>query len=114
MKYSKEQYAGMAEALRQAKRYLLTGNKAHRRWSGKTPYICFALSDAASAGDASWVHADFAKRVINRRLGRFPTVAHWLFARGVIDAVSPFTRDLQDYRHRWVDALIAEFEEKAQ
>lgn len=112
MKYSKKQYAGMAEALRQAKPYLLTGKEMRWQWRGKTPFICFALM-AAHAGDVCYAHADRTECEISRRLDYHATVAHWLFDRGIIEAMFPYTSDLQDYRHRWVDALIAEFEEKA-
>ena len=79
----------------------------------KSPFICDNLLD--SGGPA----AREAKDIISERLGGCWSIEDWLVDNGYIPerlAHQKYSKDTQDliqaYRHRWLDALIAEFENK--
>jgi hypothetical protein len=97
-----------SEVFRAAKKYLNRGNE------DKTDYICGAISDVEYAKLATARVADRARHVINSRLGEEVSVTHWLKVRGFVPMnKSPYNNlQVQKYRHRWLNALIREFEAK--
>lgn len=110
MSYTKEQRRKIHEALIRLKDNLWDGvNDAN--WFNKHTYICGAANGAP--------HETLVQKMIRERLGFSRTVEEWLEENVVgfeFDRFSywyfntPLTsKDIQDYRHRWVDALIVEF-----
>ncbi len=107
-----------SEAFKQAKQRL--------RPLGPTQFICHALAEAAYG--RSVMVADFDLHVIHKtqkagfktaiktitdRIGGEGTLEVWLGAQGIyIWDLSDIREQMQAYRHRWLDALIAEFEAK--
>lgn len=66
-------------------------------------YICHALYKAGRG-------AEVARIEVNWRLGGHPTVRSWLLGNG-ISSESEMTFDaLMEYRLRWLDAIIEEFD----
>lgn len=96
---NKRDRRGIAAAFRAAKALLWNG-----RGQFKYPsMICAALwmTDSANANEAA--------HVIRMRLGNHLSVEDWLCANGIANRIDD--REAQAYRHRWLDALIAEFED---
>lgn len=97
-----------SEVFRAAKFYLNRGNE------DKTDYICGAISDVERAKLVTSKAADRARAVVGIRLGDSVSVTSWLKERGFV----PINKDpynnvqVQKYRHRWLNALIKEFEAK--
>lgn len=116
-------------ALRCAKAYLWDGEgELWQHWD-KDAYICAALARAYVAGDITKKALVNTRGVIMDRLAPSTMVSEWLDKNvGVKDVdkalkhYSIFSKhnepsdfwmhQLQTYRHRWVDALIKEFEAK--
>lgn len=95
--------------------------------------VCFALSDARRAGAISMASEDRVGEIISDRIQPFTFATTWL-AYAVTTGKTPpknynnisaaeYTKysrwkrvqrevDLQAWRHRWVDQMIAEFEAK--
>jgi len=97
----------IAKAFKAAKKYL---------WKGEingpgTSYICFALSKAEDNGDITQEQSDCACDVISERLGgTYATVPSWLRERIGARAFNKVTfKQIQAYRHAWLDQLIKEF-----
>lgn len=96
--FSKDERRLIVGALTACKPYLAKTERDIRDGS-KRMFICHALNHSWHSG------ADLAKKVIMTRLAGNPTVGQWLHRRGLVG-----TRvEIQQYRHRWVDALIQEF-----
>jgi hypothetical protein len=107
-----------SEAFKQAKQCL--------KPIGQAGYICHALAEAAygrsvltvGTGDG-WKNiyttrkAGFktAIKVITDRIGSDAPLESWLTANG-IEYWKQEPAQMRAYRHRWLDALIAEFEAK--
>jgi hypothetical protein len=107
-----------SEAFKQAKQCL--------KPIGKANYICHALAEAlygrsvltVGAGDG-WqkIHTTrksgfkTAIKVITNRIGSDAPLESWLSRNG-IGYWKQELGQMQAYRHRWLDALIAEFEAK--
>jgi hypothetical protein len=97
-----------SEAFRVAKNYLNKGNQ------DKTDYICAAIGDAEDDKLVTIKAANHARWVIGSRLRDNATVTSWLKEQGFIPRYqnSYNNKQVQAYRHRWLDALIKEFEAK--
>jgi hypothetical protein len=108
-----------SEAFKQAKQHLIP--------TGRCVFICHALAEAAY--DRSIMAADFdwhvvlttkkpgfktAIKTITDRIGNEGgTLDVWLNRQGIpVWEMHDRREQLQAYRHRWLDALIAEFESK--
>ncbi len=97
-----------SEVFRVAKMYLNKGNQ------DKTDYICQAIGEAERVDLVTSRAAYRASDVIGIRLGNSVSVTGWLKERGYV----PMNKDpynnvqVQKYRHRWLNALIKEFEAK--
>ncbi len=104
MKYTKKERTQMATALRQCKKFLRDGKEG----STGEDFICIALMDTDAVGNY------MARAEICSRLGDMETVECWLSQQKLLGSLmrhSPASRDrqVQQYRHRWVNALIKEF-----
>ena len=97
-----------SEVFRVAKMYLNKGNQ------DKTDYICQAIGTAEYDKLVTSKAANRAARIINKRLDGNMSVTSWLKDRGFIPInQDPFNnKQVQKYRHRWLNALIREFEAK--
>jgi hypothetical protein len=97
-----------SEVFRVAKNYLNKGNQ------DKTDYICAAIGHAEEDELVTWKASMRARQVIGSRLQDNATVTSWLKDRGYIPMrQDPFNhKQVQKYRHRWLNALIKEFEAK--
>lgn len=97
-----------SEVFRAAKFYLNRGNE------DKSDYICGAIWEAERVDLVTARAADRAKYVISSRLGDDVSVTSWLKVRGFVPmSKSPYNNlQVQKYRHRWLNALIREFEAK--
>jgi hypothetical protein len=100
--------------------------KQRLRPLGPTQFICHALAEAAY--DRSIMAADFdwhvvlttqksgfktAIKTITNRIGSDSPVDVWLNRQGIpVWEMHDHREQMQAYRHRWLDALIAEFESK--
>jgi len=98
----------IAAAFKEAKKILaVDGEQTRARdqdgafvWQG---YICHALEHSRHPGFAA------ARAVILERISPWSSLETWVMTNVVED----FTLgDMQAYRHRWLDALITEFENK--
>ena len=97
-----------SEVFRAAKHYLNRGNE------DKSDYICSAINWAEYYSWVTYSAAKRAKKVIARRLGDDMSVISWLKVRGFVPMNETPCNNLQvqKYRHRWLNALIREFEAK--
>lgn len=101
-------------ALRAAKSELSRGTNTD--W-GLAHYICWAIGDGVFAQGLSTKSEQLAVAVIQERLGAHAYVDQWLVhnvlgARvffGNLPDTAERRRVIQEYRHRWLDALIGEF-----
>lgn len=105
-----------SEAFKQAKQCL--------KPIGRAKFICHALAEAAYTRSVCTAGFDWcviyrtdkpgfktAIKAIKDRIGSDSPVCTWLHSRG-IEYGTYTPEQLQEYRHRWLDALIAEFEAK--
>jgi hypothetical protein len=97
-----------SEVFRAAKFYLNRGNE------DKTDYICGAIGEVERVDLVTSRAAYRASNVIGVRLGDSVSVTSWLKERGFVPInQNPYNNvQVQKYRHRWLNALIREFEAK--
>jgi hypothetical protein len=105
---SKMKLRKTSEVFRVAKTYLNRGDQ------DKTDYICVAIGHAQWDKLVTNKAADRARQVIGSRLQDNVSVTEWLKDRGYVPRTqSPYNnKQVQRYRHRWLNALIKEFEAK--
>jgi len=97
------------KALKAAKP-LLSRSKVHSVVAGKAAYLCWALEDSNSNGEISNLACEVTKKMIMDRLDSHITVRDWLITNVGFYEVKRAGEDaMQEYRHRWLDALIKEF-----
>ncbi len=96
----KKKRLAIALALKNAKPYLSRGN------DGKEEFICYSIE---LGNQFEPYRAALAKYLIMERLDGCATAEEWLKHRVGADTVAAGRRVLQDWRHRWLDALITEF-----
>jgi len=116
-RYEHERCVGIVAALKACKQFLRNGKELGLMVIAdpipnviKEFNICFAINSAAAAGLITRRQADYAINHIMRMLGGHYSVGTWL--NDQIDGLcgNPQRAELlQDYRHRWVDAMIVEF-----
>ena len=107
-------------ALRCAKAYLWDGTGGWDKYLHdlvNRVYICDAIRKAYDEGEITHKASIAAVRLIMKRLSPNISVGQWLdenvgyrvrFGQGH----SAYHKQVQAYRHRWLDALIKEFETK--
>ena len=72
-------------------------------------FVCCAIQDAAkSCKDMD--RADEITALIRKRLKGCDTVTAWLFSNKSISTYDVPYQQIQDYRLRWMDSLIEEYE----
>jgi len=107
------------KALGAAKKHLLTSDEIEAGeipnfGQGKAKYICYAISNAERCEKITREEEDLAVEYISNLLGKFAFVETFLSNRlgKQFDEMGEFTRKklVQDYRFRWLDALIKELE----
>lgn len=112
---NKKQKAGIVRALKAGKLFL---HRAGVRGTTDT-FICNAIETAVKPALITQEEADAAIRLINSRLGNkgedfghHLTVECWLLlipeVRQYLEKTPNRFNEIQEYRHRWVDALIEE------
>jgi hypothetical protein len=118
MKYS--------EILKKAKKHLSNDAKEFRFHehinSNKDMFICCAIDFAIDKLDDADFHKGIElKEEIQKRLGFHHTIESWLLWNGFIkltnDTVNGFNvskRQIQAYRHRWLDSLVSEYQSKGE
>jgi hypothetical protein len=75
----------------------------------KERYICTAISTASECGYSDAAGARLARAMIEERIAPLYTIESWL-SINVPDAYDArYKNVVQQYRHRWLDALIEEF-----
>lgn len=80
-------------------------------------YICVALRDAVDAKKITARQCKLAKEIIMERIAPYSTVGIWLYYNvpgvrefGQSGQQKAYNNSMQQYRHRWLDSLIKEFE----
>lgn len=95
----------MAECFRAAKKHLWDGvSEVYLEGSYLTQYVCSAIARTRAPGVAS------ARTEVARRLAGYTTAGSWLNLVAGVPWGELTDRALQEYRHAWLDSLIAEFE----
>jgi hypothetical protein len=100
-KYSKKMRAQFVAALREAKTRLDNGSPCMQERTKET-YICAALGHDSVTAQQVIMHR------LRRSAGASGTVVGFLATSGIPPKLLTH-RNVQEYRHRWVDALIEEF-----
>jgi len=110
---SKYKRLALSKAFAAAKEYL--AKPGEYRYCMKQEFICHALLAARWSGQITEAVQELAISVVINRIDNQRTVQGWLCAEGYLprDLSLQETFDLcQEYRHRWLDALIKEFSDK--
>jgi hypothetical protein len=106
--YDKHTRAEMAKAFKLAQRYLSRGD-----YDNKTRYICFSFEPLVRDSRINPRIFTNCVNEITRRLHPHASVVQWLQHRGYLPMqrhAYAYDRDVQEYRHRWLKALIKEFQ----
>lgn len=105
-----------SQVFKQAKKYLWDGEVGSMRME-HSPYICHAISDVGYIYGRHY-HTPYerAKRFIQFSIAPHYDLENWVRAnvRGSYKVLNKAggAKQLQAYRHRWLDSLIEEFESK--
>lgn len=101
-----------SELLKRAKRDHLASSQKEYDTTGKSCFLCLAIADAGYITDQRRL-ADKLQRRITKALGAHTSVGTWLMANGHARAGEFNAGNASfEYRHRWIDSLIAEYEAK--
>lgn len=109
-----------SEVFKQAKQHLWDGEVGCMRVE-YSPYICHAIDAAADAsGIPPYSRRDApyrrAKAIIQQRIAPEYTLSDWVCRNvkrsGKVINARGGAQQAQAYRHRWLDAIIKEFEKK--
>ena len=100
-KYSAAQRKRFVAALIEAKTKLDTGSRTKSN-KNKKEYICFALGSSSETAEELIMYR------LRNSTGGSGTVAGYLSYQGVPNRQLT-VKNVQEFRHRWVDALIEEF-----
>ena len=108
--HTPEQRKQIAECFRAAKTILWPGT-AYDGYVCYERFICRAIYQANAARRPGVVWA-LACDVIEDRLAPYVTVEHWISNRAELTSATyaERVRYTQEFRHAWLDSLIAEFE----
>ena len=93
-------------AFKNATQYLNKGIKGDNKG---TEFICWAIEDGTPAGNWMVSGVYYAKKVIQERIAPENTVEMWLKNVHRIPAKDLTCKNLQSYRHAWLQRLIREF-----
>ena len=110
----------VSEVLKQAKQHLWDGGTRAMCHIGVATYICHSIENAAYIRglfvDNSRDYAPYkrAKRIIHQRIAPHYDLDSWVRknVKGSYKVLNKADgeQQMQAYRHRWLDALIKEFE----
>ena len=103
----------LSKAFVAAKEYLASAGEYYSRT--KQEFICHALRDAQIGGRITKQARELATSVVMDRIYNHRTVQGWLYTNGYLPGDLPPRKTFnlcQEYRHRWLDALIEEFSYK--
>lgn len=99
----------IVEALQEAKKILWDGNLR----KGTEKFICICLEDVRQQNPQLNAGGMLAQGIVQSRVtessGGFSTIENYLAKVLNINYETLDQRDIQEFRHRWVDHLIAEF-----
>lgn len=102
-----------ANPFRLAKKYLAhTLHDEHRE--GKQEFICHALKDVWAAGECKVKTCNLAKAMVLARLRPYGTVNCYVLSLRETEAIKPhhaIYRNIQFFRHRWLDHLADEWDQ---
>ena len=103
--YTLEQRKQIARCFQVAKTILWSGT-GYYGYLGYERFICRAVQENRLVGTA------LACDVVSDRLAPYVTVEHWVSNRAELTSATyaERIRYTQEYRHAWLDSLIAEFE----
>lgn len=111
--------AKIAEVFKLAKPHLWNGLNGVGLNGGFAPpgteeYLCYAIRCVFVHADVDMIEPiEQAQQIVLNRLGDHASVEGWLGNKGCLDGLpsdkSFITRQVQLYRHRWLDSLIEEF-----
>lgn len=77
---------------------------------GKEQFICLAIDEARLRGECDSYGAKLAVKLIGERLRGCPTIEMWLeYNIPHFNERDIRSDSVQQYRHRWMNALIKEF-----
>lgn len=105
--YTKKQRASLAKAFKAAKSFLYKGPPYTSR--DKTAHICFAIEHACHVGRLTVDESELSRAHIRLLLGNNGTVSGWLRDHLDVQESERTSENVQQFRHRWLDALIKEF-----
>lgn len=94
-----------SQILREAKKLLV----APKGGAG-TPFVCWAITRVVIEKPRTRNKANQLKKRIMRSLNGHGTASQWLRINQGIANMLLTTRNMQTYRHLWVDHMIAEHE----
>ena len=99
------------KAFRRAIRYLDSGVEVERQ-IGTDTFICWAIERARDNGEITPDMARSAKDEIDKRLDPYSNVRYWLEDIAGIAPELLNRKNVQAYRHAWLQSLITEFSVK--
>ena len=81
--------------------------------TGKSLFVCNAVSNAHELGLITKQTRDATKKMLSERVGKH-TIKMWLIEQSNTEKEANIYRtaplkEMQAYRHAWVDSMIAEF-----
>jgi hypothetical protein len=110
MKYSKDERQHIANVFMEAKKYLChdygSGGYSYNMNIHASVCICYAIDNTASIALGGKLAA---KRVIAERLNHYATVNEYLYYEVRVPEELLTPKNVQAFRHRWLDSLIVEF-----
>ena len=99
----------IANAFKNAKEFLWDGLGLYRPGASER-YICTALTRAQTVSPIRLFGCVNARNIIAERMdNRAATLESWLSSYANVPEEQLTDENMQAYRHRWLDALIAEF-----
>ena len=99
----------IASAFKNAKEFLWDGLGTCQPLASER-YICAALTRAQTVSQIRLFGCVNARNIIAERMNsRARTLELWLSIRANVPTEQLSDENMQAYRHRWLDALIAEF-----
>lgn len=107
MKLSNEERLEVGKAFKASKKYLYSGVGQLRR--RQRTHICYAIEQAYVFDPRLEDAGLTAKMIISSRLGKSATVTSWLNKQKEVNPADLIRKNIQAYRHRWLDVLIKEF-----
>jgi hypothetical protein len=93
-----------SEIIRKAKNRL-----SKTRSSGYGSWVCFALLEVSNTYK-DLKRAEDIQELIRQRIQGYGTVKEWLFEKHKIPVFNFSDKQIQEYRLRWMDSLISEYE----